>query len=281
MEWVETTGKTLQDAKDAALDKLGVDEHDAEFEVIEQPRAGLFGRMRAEARVRARVRPTAPRAKEDRRDRRRRDRGPAKAESPTDTDGARAEPPAGGADAGAGLSPRQRTTSRETSSRSEKGGPEVEVDLDDQARVAQEFLEGLLRELGLSAGMSLSRPDEDTVDIDLSGDGLGMLIGPKGSTLLALQDLARTVVRRENGAMNGRIQVDVSGYRQKRAEALARFAERVAGEAAATGTRVPLEPMTAADRRIVHDALSKVEGVTTVSEGEESRRHVVVIPAGQ
>ena len=72
MEWVETTGRTIEDAKEAALDQLGVDESDAEFEVVEEPRAGLFGRLRSEARVRARVRPTAPRAKDDRRDRRRR-----------------------------------------------------------------------------------------------------------------------------------------------------------------------------------------------------------------
>ena len=74
MEWVETTGRTIEDAKEAALDELGVDESDAEFEVLEEARAGLFGRLRSEARVRARVRPTAPRAKEDRRDRRRRNR---------------------------------------------------------------------------------------------------------------------------------------------------------------------------------------------------------------
>lgn len=74
MEWVETTGRTIEDAKEAALDQLGVDESDAEFEVVEEPRAGLFGRLRNEARVRARVRPTAPRAKDDRRDRRRRGR---------------------------------------------------------------------------------------------------------------------------------------------------------------------------------------------------------------
>src|SRR5580704_9851532 len=66
------TGRTVEEAKDAALDELGVDEVDAEFEVLEEPRQGLFGRQRGEARIRARVRPTAPRPKTDRRDRRRR-----------------------------------------------------------------------------------------------------------------------------------------------------------------------------------------------------------------
>ena len=71
MEWVETTGKTVHDAKEAALDVLGVHGDDAEFEVIAEARTGLFGRVKDEARVRARVRPTTPRAKDDRRRRRR------------------------------------------------------------------------------------------------------------------------------------------------------------------------------------------------------------------
>ena len=71
MQWVEVTGRTVEEAKEAALDQLGVDEQDAEFEVLEEPKSGLFGRLRAEARVRARVIPTSPRPKVERRERRR------------------------------------------------------------------------------------------------------------------------------------------------------------------------------------------------------------------
>src|SRR3546814_313876 len=78
MEWVETTGRTIEDAKEVALDQLGVDEQDAEFEVLEEPRTGLFGRTRGDARVRARVRPTQPRPKVERRDRKGRGKGPAR-----------------------------------------------------------------------------------------------------------------------------------------------------------------------------------------------------------
>jgi len=70
MEWVETTAETVDDAKALALDRLGVDDVDAEFEVVEEPKAGLFGRTRGEARVRARIKPNSVRAKADRRDRR-------------------------------------------------------------------------------------------------------------------------------------------------------------------------------------------------------------------
>ncbi|MFP5486965.1 MAG: Jag N-terminal domain-containing protein, partial [Acidimicrobiia bacterium] len=76
MEWVETTAKTLEEAKDLAIDRLGVAADEAEFEVLEEPRAGLFGRMRGEARVRARVMPTAVRPKQDRRRGRQRDGKP-------------------------------------------------------------------------------------------------------------------------------------------------------------------------------------------------------------
>ena len=88
MEWVETTGRTTEEAKDHALDQLGVDESDAEFEILEEPRPGLFGRIRGEARVRARVRPTAPRPKaerRDRRDRRRKDEPRSRHASPAAT----------------------------------------------------------------------------------------------------------------------------------------------------------------------------------------------------
>src|SRR3954447_16792503 len=79
MEWVETTGRTVEEAKDLALDQLGVDEQDAEFEIVEEPRTGLFGRLRGEARVRARVRPTSVRPKAERRHRRKkRPEGPRK-----------------------------------------------------------------------------------------------------------------------------------------------------------------------------------------------------------
>jgi spoIIIJ-associated protein len=92
MEWVETTGRTLEEAKEAALDELGVAAEDAEFDVVEEPRSGLFGRVRQEARVRARVRPTSPRPKADRRDRRRKPaEGGAAAQEPSP---ARAEAPA-------------------------------------------------------------------------------------------------------------------------------------------------------------------------------------------
>ena len=153
------------------------------------------------------------------------------------------------------------------------------VPLDEQAEVARAFLDGLMEEMDLDAEIKVVQVDEDTVEINLEGGDLGMLIGPKGATLLALQDLARTVVQRKTSAANGRLMLDVGGYRHKRKGALERFARQVADTVKAEGVRKVLEPMAAADRKIVHDTVNDIEGVRTISEGEEPRRCVVILPS--
>jgi spoIIIJ-associated protein len=154
----------------------------------------------------------------------------------------------------------------------------MSISLDEQGDVAKEFLGGLLSEMDLRAEIEITRPDEDTVELNLSGEDLGLLIGPKGATLLALQDLTRTVGQRRTSAVNGRLAIDVSGYRKKRKEALERFTRQLSDEVKASGTRKVLEPMSAADRKIVHDTVNDIAGVATTSEGEEPRRRVVILP---
>ena len=155
----------------------------------------------------------------------------------------------------------------------------MEVSLGDQADMARQFVDGLLEEMDLDAEVNVTHLDEETVELRVDGDDLGLLIGAKGVTLLALQDLTRTVVQRRTGAGNGRLLVDVNGYRQKRKEALERFAQKLADEVRSQGSRKVLEPMSAADRKIVHDTVNAMDGVTTTSEGEEPRRRVIILPA--
>lgn len=154
----------------------------------------------------------------------------------------------------------------------------MDVALDEQGAVAKDFLDGLVGRMSLEAEIAIAEPEEETIELNLEGPDLGLLIGPKGSTLLAIQDLTRTVVQRKTSAANGRILVDVSGYRRKRKDALARFSRQVAEEVVATGTRRALEPMSAADRKIVHDTVNEIDGVMTTSEGEDPRRRVVILP---
>lgn len=274
MEWVETTGRTVEEAKDAALDQLGVDEQDAEFEIVEEPRTGLFGRLRTEARVRARVRPTKPRPKEDRRDRRReRDsRGGSGSGG-----GERAAKPAREA------TPRperaERIARSDTRTPTEGEAVVPTLTLAEQGEVAKGFLEGLMGTLGATATVTTAEVDADTVEVNVEGEQLGLLIGPKGQTLAALQELTRTVVQRRTGGREGWLLVDVSGYRKKRREALERFARDVAQQVLAANGSVAMEPMSPADRKIVHDTINEIDGVATTSEGEDARRHVVVRPS--
>jgi spoIIIJ-associated protein len=301
MEWVETTGKTVEDAKEAALDQLGVHEDDAEFEVVEEPRVGLFGRTRGEARVRARVRPTQPRAKAERGNRRRRrPDGPRRGESAAPAERTADDRPAPGRPRPDGRKPSSGRRSRgERGGGAGGGGPRSgpgedlngdseqegsgmanDATVEEQAAIMRSFLEGLVEAFDLEATFVEDRVDEDTIELKVEGDNLGLLIGPKGQTLQSVQELARTVVQRQaTGTHHGRVRIDIGGYRQRRKEALERFTRQVATDVSESGVAKALEPMHPADRKVVHDTVNELEGVVTTSEGEEPRRRVVISPA--
>ncbi len=152
--------------------------------------------------------------------------------------------------------------------------------LQEQAEVAKEFLQGLLDTFGVDASVTSRVIDDDTVEVAANGDELGMLVGPRGSTLVALQDVTRTVVQRQFPSKTDRIMVDVAGYRERRAAALQRFSRQVAEEVIASGSERALEPMSPADRKVVHDTINEIDGVVTRSDGEDAARHIVIAPAG-
>ena len=289
MDWVETTGKSVDEATDRALAHLGVHRDDAEIEVIEEPKAGMFGRVRGEARVRARVRPSGPRPKRSRlstggrEDRPRNGARNEKSRVPraVEADGGRREK-----DKSPGA-PRQKQSSP-------KGGPRTEristkedtmaegISLAEQGSIAKEFLEGLLASMNIKAEVSVKELDAETVELAVNANPpteLGILVGPRGTTLQALQEVTRTVVQSKSPSRTDRILVDVAQYRERRVAALGRFAQQVAGEVIETGEERALESMSAADRKAVHDALTENGQVVTRSEGEEPRRFVVIAPA--
>ena len=295
MEWVEVTARTVEEAKNLALDQLGVDTDDAEFEVLEEPRPGLFGRTRGQARVRARIRPTRPRAKVERRDRRRpggkkRSDRPASDAADTTGDGettpVATDTPDAGAERAAKRPARRRNTSNSPKPTPQgdpamsETSPDADVDLETHTVIVSDFLTGLVEAFGLQGSIEVESVDEDTNEIRVQGSDLGLLVGPKGNTLAAVQELSRTVVhRRVPGHAAGRIRLDVGGYRQRRREALERFTQSIAEEVRTSGVQKALEPMSPADRKVVHDTVNEMEGVSTISEGEDSRRRVVIIPA--
>jgi spoIIIJ-associated protein len=150
------------------------------------------------------------------------------------------------------------------------------VSVEEQATEAADFTRGLVEAFDVDAEVSTRREDDDVVIVDINGPELGLLVGPKGATLAAIEDLVRTVVQRRTEGHGARIHVDVGGYRAKRRAALEQFALGLAAEVRETGEDRALEPMSASDRKVVHDAVATVDGVSTTSEGEEPRRRVVV-----
>ena len=175
-----------------------------------------------------------------------------------------------------------RSSDREAGvDRGEEGGHHGRADDRRAVRCGRGFLRGLAGQFGVDdTETAIERVDEETVEIRLTGGDLGLLIGPKGQTLQLIQELARTTVqRRGGGTQEGRIRIDIAGYRQRRSEALARFTEQVAADVVAAGSPKALEPMNPADRKVVHDTANGIEGVRTVSEGERARRRVVILPA--
>jgi spoIIIJ-associated protein len=345
VEWVETTGKTVEEALEAALDQLGVDAQDAEVVIVEEGKSALFGLRKSDARVRARVRPTRPRPKRQQRDRRGGGRNgasrsgertragrpegaggadgsdaPSAADGPP-TEGAEAGVPRegaarrsrrrrggrpGGASDGGGAADADMTDEQDSGGAPEAGSApaegrsqqgrgrrrgngtrrqaadsssdveEEQMPIEEQAELAERFVRGVVECFGLQGASTSVAVDDPLVEVAVSGEGLGLLIGPHGSTLSALQELTRTVVQRRGSDHGTRIVVDVSGYRAKRAAALADFARQIAAEVLESGTPHSLEPMSASDRKIVHDTVNDIEGVATSSEGEEDHRHVVI-----
>ncbi len=306
MEWVETTGKTLVEAVDSALTALGVDESDLEYEVLQEPKSGILGRLGVgSARIRARVKPISREKPNDRRRRRSREEKGERGETsernrprsgPKGEKSAKGKPRSNGDGSngdnelakegnraeGSGEAGR-RNRRRGGAGRSSGGDRERSVEkssvsVEEQAKIAGEFLEGLVGAFGYS-GSATSVIENDDITVSVEGDGLGLLIGPQGVTLVAIEELSRAVLHRACGSGTARLHVDVTGYRAARREALAGFAAQVAARAVETGKEQALDPMNASDRKVVHDALVEFEGVETLSEGEDPRRYVVVRPS--
>ena len=180
-----------------------------------------------------------------------------------------------GADVAEEAAPEQEETPEEAVAPQGEGGePLRSATPEESAETAQEFVEGLLEAMGLEAQVAVeTEPDRALVDV--TGENLGLLIGRRGQTLDALQELVRAAVQRRLKA-RVRLLVDVEGYRARRRTSLAEYARAMAMRAQERGTEIELEPMNSYERKIVHDAVADVEGATSFSEGEEPERKVIV-----
>ncbi len=143
-----------------------------------------------------------------------------------------------------------------------------------KANAACEYLDGVLKKMGLDVEIESEDTDEGIV-LSLKGEGLGLVIGRRGETLDALQYLSSLVANREGGAYK-RVSIDIGDYRKKREETLSALARKLASQAVRTGRSVTLEPMNPYERRVIHSAVQEIEGATSRSIGEEPNRRVVI-----
>jgi spoIIIJ-associated protein len=160
----------------------------------------------------------------------------------------------------------------------------TETTVEEQQKMVGEFLEGLAKSFGIEATIQNVAADEDSFEVNLAGDDkeLGLLIGPKGNHLVAMHEVCKTMLQRRLAGMDmdrARIRVDVGGYRSRRREALQAYVQELAQNVISSGVEKGLEPMNAADRKVVHDAVNEIDGVSTVSVGDEPRRRVVLTVA--
>ncbi|HEY5578596.1 MAG TPA: RNA-binding cell elongation regulator Jag/EloR [Acidimicrobiia bacterium] len=255
MEWVEVKGRSVEVAIEAALLELGLESADAaEIEILQEPERGFLGLGGRDAIVR--VKPRTHRRQRRRRGRQResRSRG-GEGESVT-------SPPATQAGAKQEKAPEEEAM--------------PDVDPEDQAKVVEGFLTGLLNAFGFEGTVS-ARVEDEVVLADVAGEQTEALIGERAVILQALHELTRTVVQRQT-KQGVRLRLDIAGYAQRRREALAIYAQRLAEQVRQEGQEIMLEPMNAADRKVIHDSVADIGGVRTYSEGEDPHRSVILAP---
>lgn len=254
-EGVEASGRTLEEAIEKALAQLGLDRDQVHIEVLSTGRPGLFGIGGEEARVR--VTPLATITS-----------SPFQEPAPQPVSQAPFAP------AGTDIEEEEEEEGRVVVKGTES--PEVSR--------ASEYLRDILACLGLAAEVSVRAPETPgdglgraSAVLDIRGEDLGILIGRRGSTLAALQYLLNVMINRQ---FQSRVvvTVDVEGYKRRREEALKGLAQRLAQKVKQTGRPVTLEPMPAAERRIVHLALVNDPDVVTSSIGNGEDRKVMISP---
>ena len=266
-EFIDVTGKTEDEAVSKALAQLGLDRDDVSVEILERAKSGFLGIGSSPARVRVYHGPEekpAPNAEV---------KPEVKPESRPEV---KQQPR------------REKAREKKTERREEKLTPPKEesrpvpvvrdlgeeVD-DEKAQSIRKFLTGLLENMECSAEIRIYQPEKGRYKVILEGKQMGALIGRRGETLDAIQQLTSYSVNRTGGS-RVRVQLDAEGYREKREQSLQHLAKKVAGKVIKYRRSVTLEPMNAYERHVIHTALQDVPGVPTYSTGTEPNRRVIV-----
>ena len=279
---IESRGATVEAAVAAGLLRLGLERDRVVVTVLDEGSRGLLGIGSREAVVRLSVRQPAAEAPPPPKPAAVQPSPPSRPAAPPKPVAVQPPPTPKPAPVPRPIENRPPVNEAQTAGEEESPG-DVAEHLEAERETAVAVISELLEKMRVSGGVSgyLTEPDDVTGQqvniIDISGDDLGVLIGPRGETLDALQFLSRLMVshrlhRRANFV------VDVEGYRHRREQALTRLAERMAEKARQRGEPISLEPMAAFERRIIHMTLRDAEDVYTESTGEGKQRRVRIIP---
>ena len=282
---IVTTGKTIDEAIENALNQLGLDRDSVSVQVLSQAKAGFLGFGAAPAKVQVTYeapdpKPEAPKVALSSASRSKPKAAPVvKPEAPKPE----APKPAPKAEAPKAEAP---TAKPEAPKERKPKAPKVEAPKAEPKEYApaepgsveekiEVFLKGLLEHMGSSAVPHAWKADENTYMVELTGDDLGYLIGRRGDTLDALQHLSNYTINR---GIDGhiRINVDAECYRQKREDSLRRYAHKKAQQVLKAHRRTTLEPMNAYERHVIHASLQDTDRITTYSVGTEPNRRVVI-----
>ena len=282
MSYIDVSGKTVEEALAKALAQLNMDRDDVSVRVLERAKSGFLGLGASPAVIRvtygeemeeaptepvrpepiAEPQPAAPKAERPQRSER-----PAKQDKPRppkrEKPGAEPKPEA-----------REDLPESETPASLTPAPLGEEVD-DAKAQAIKQFLTGLLRQMEAEAEIRVYQPEKGRYKVLLEGKNLGALIGRRGETLDAIQQLTSYAVNR-SGERRCRIQLDAENYRERREQSLCRLAEKMAEKAVRYRRNVTMEPMNAYERHVIHTALQDTPHVTTYSTGVDPNRRVIV-----
>lgn len=278
MSYIDVSGKTVEEALAKALAQLQMDRDDVSVRVLERAKSGFLGLGASPAVIRVTYgeemeeavtepvrpepivepKPAAPKAERPQRSER-----PAKQEKPRAPKPEKAEP-----------KPETEDKPAEVSASLTPAPLGEEVD-DAKAQAIKKFLVGLLQQMEVEAEVRVYQPEKGRYKVILEGKSLGALIGRRGETLDAIQQLTSYAVNR-GGDRRCRIQLDAENYRERREQSLCRLAEKMAEKAVRYRRNVTMEPMNAYERHVIHTALQDTPHVTTYSTGVDPNRRVIV-----
>lgn len=281
MSYIDVTGKTEDEAIRKGLEQLGMDRDDVSVEILERAKSGFLGIGSNPARVRLTygpeeapvaepapvVKPVVQKPAEEK-----------KVEKPAAPKAADKPQRSENAQRGDRAPRPQRTDKPQRAPRPEKKDiPAIDLPLceDDNAQRIVAFVSGLLEHMDSAAQVKVYEVEKGRYKVILEGEKLGQLIGRRGETLDAIQQLTNYAVN-TGSDKRIRIQMDAENYRAKREQSLESLANKVAAKVAKYRRSVTLEPMNAYERHVIHAALQDVKGVTTYSIGTEPNRRVVV-----